>query len=407
MKTHGIDPMRELSSGQASQGSAGRGLFLPSDALLIIPVRNLVIFPGMILPLTLGRPQSIDAVQQALRLDRPVGVLLQKAVEVDVPGLGDLYSVGTVSNILRYLPLPDGSHVIVCQGTQRFRVLEYLSGYETPVARVLRIEAATRENDEVKARFIQVKERALQVLQLEPQISLEVLSAVKEIKAADTLADLVAGFLDIAPNEKQAVLEADDLICRLDLVLEYLIRRLRVLNLSKEINERTKVSMEEHQRNFLLREQLKSIQKELGEDNSDNSVELIELHKLVEAAGMPEEVSRQARKELKRLERMSDNSTEYSMIRAYLDWLIELPWKEPEPDRIEIGEARRILDADHFGLEAVKKRIVEFLAVRKLNPRGHGPILCFVGPPGVGKTSLGQSIAKSLVRAYFARGRSR
>lgn len=401
MKTHGIDQdMEEVSSGQTNAESGKRAISLPGDALLIIPMRNVVLFPGMILPLTLGRPQSIDAAQQALKLERPVGILLQRDPEVDAPGPDDLYRVGTVSNILRYLTLPDGSHVIVCQGVQRFRVVEYLSGYEFPVARFVSVDQTGRDNDEIKARFIQLKERALQVLQLEPQTSLEALAAVKEISSADALADLVAGFLDIGPNEKQAVLEAVDLVRRLDLVLEHLVRRLRVLNLSKEINERTKVSLDEHQRHFLLREQLKSIQKELGEDESDNSVELVELRNAIDEAQMPEEVSRQAHKELKRLERMPDSSTEYSMIRAYLDWLIELPWKEPEADKIEIGEARRILDADHFGLEPVKKRIVEFLAVRKLNPQGHGPILCFVGPPGVGKTSLGQSIAKALGRKF-------
>src|SRR2546427_7486075 len=214
------------------------------------------------------------------------------------------------------------------------------------------------------------------------------------------LADLVAGVMDIEVAEKQALLETVDLQKRMDGVLELLAHRLQVLKLSREIDERTKASLDDTQRKYLLREQMKSIQKELGEGEEGQAAELEELKKAIIEAGMPEEVEKQAMKELKRLERMSDASGEYSMVRTYLDWLIELPWKSPEPDAIDMAEAQRILDADHFGLEQVKKRIVEFLAVRKLNPEGHGPILCFVGPPGVGKTSLGQSVAKALGRKF-------
>src|SRR5450759_1443820 len=206
--------------------------------------------------------------------------------------------------------------------------------------------------------------------------------------------------MDAKSVEKQGVLEAVDLNTRLDAVLGMLAHRIEVLKLSREIEERTKASMDERQREFLLREQMKAIQKELGETDEGNVAEIAELKKAIAEARMPEDVERQAGKELKRLERMSDTSAEYSMIRTYLDWLIELPWKAPEPDAIDLLDARRILDADHFGLEQVKKRILEFLAVRKLNPTGHAPILCFVGPPGVGKTSLGQSIARTMKRKF-------
>jgi ATP-dependent Lon protease len=377
------------------------GVFvIPDDAMIIVPMRNVVLFPGMILPLTIGREQSILAAQQAVKTERPVGILLQRDAEIEVPTPDDLCLVGTVANILRYVTLPDNTHVIVCQGLQRFRIAEYLPGYPFPVARVGRIEEPEVTDSQIEARMIQLRERALGVLQYLPQVSQELLGAVKSIGQPAALADLVASVTELKLSDRQRVLETVDLTQRLDVVLDCLLGRLEVLRLSRELDERTKASIDQRQREYLLREQLKSIQKELGEGETGNSIEMEALRKAIADAEMPEEVATQANKELKRLERMSDGSGEYSMVRAYLDWLVELPWKAPEPDRIEIAEARRILNADHFGLDQVKKRIIEFLAVRKLNPSGHGPILCFVGPPGVGKTSLGQSIARALGRKF-------
>jgi len=377
------------------------GVFvIPDDAMIIVPMRNVVLFPGMILPLTIGREQSILAAQQAVKTERPVGILLQRDAAIEVPTPDELCLVGTVANILRYVTLPDNTHVIVCQGLQRFRIAEYLPGYPFPVARVGRIEEPEVTDSQIEARMIQLRERALEVLQYLPQVSQELLGAVKSIGQPAALADLVASVTELKLTDRQRVLETVDLTRRLDVVLDCLLGRLEVLRLSRELDERTKASIDQRQREYLLREQLKSIQKELGEGETGNSIEMEALRKAIADAEMPEEVATQANKELKRLERMSDGSGEYSMVRAYLDWLVELPWKAPEPDRIEIAEARRILNADHFGLDRVKKRIVEFLAVRKLNPSGHGPILCFVGPPGVGKTSLGQSIARALGRKF-------
>jgi ATP-dependent Lon protease len=278
--------------------------------------------------------------------------------------------------------------------------VEYLGGYPFLVARVARIPEPTGTSKEIEARFLQLKARAAEALELMPQMPQEFAAAVQNMSSPGTLADLVAGFMDATPAEKQAVLETIDLEKRLDAVLQLLANRIEVLKLSKQIDERTKASLDERQREYLLREQMKSIQKELGEGDQGAAAEIEELRKAIAEAGMPEEVEKQASKELKRLERMTEASAEYSMVRTYLDWLIELPWKDPEPDKIDMAEARRILDEDHFGLEPVKKRILEFLAVRKLNPNGHGPILCFVGPPGVGKTSLGQSIARALGRKF-------
>jgi ATP-dependent Lon protease len=379
---------------------AGGVLVIPDDAIIIVAMRNVVLFPGMILPLTIGRAQSVIAAQQAVKMERPIGILLQRDPGIEEPGPDDLCRTGTVANILRYVTLPDDSHVIVCQGQQRFFVSEYLKSYPFPVARVVRIDDPETVDTEIEARAIKLRERALEVLQLLPQASDEMFNVVRSIASPGALADLIAGLVELKTDERQAVLEAVDLVQRLDLVLGYLIKRLEVLKISRKIDERTKASIDEHQREFLLREQLKSIQNELGEGDGGNFAEIAELRKSVKEAQMPEEVERQVNKELRRLEHMSDASTEYSMVRAYLDWLIELPWKPPERDRIDIAEARRILNADHFGLDQVKKRIVEFLAVRKLKPEGHGPILCFVGPPGVGKTSLGQSIARALGRKF-------
>jgi ATP-dependent Lon protease len=374
---------------------------LDENMLAIVPVRNMVLFPGLIVPVAIGRQGSVASAQYAVKNERPVGILLQVNPETDNPGPDDLSRVGTVAVILRYVSTPDGMHHIVCQGQQRFRVLDFVAGQPFMVARIERIEEPAVAGDkEIEARFLRLKERAVEVLQLLPQVSQEMVHAVQGIEGAGALADLVAGYLDMKPAEKQELLAQFDLRNRLDHLLEIMGHRIQVMQLSREIDQRTKASMGMREREYLLREQMKSIQKELGEEGGGNAAEIEDLRKQIAQAAMPQEVEQQAEKELKRLARMSDAAAEYSMVRTYLEWLVELPWKAPEPDVIDVAQARRVLDADHFGLEQVKKRIVEFLAVRKLNPSGHGPILCLVGPPGVGKTSLGQSIARALRRKF-------
>ena len=372
---------------------------LPDDALIILPVRNLVLFPGVIMPVTVGRAKSRAAAQEAARLQRPIGVLLQVKPEIDDPRPEDMHWVGTTANILRYVTGPDGSHHLVVQGEERFRVLQFLDGWDFPVARVERVPQTETVNTEIEARAMSLKQRAIETLRLLPQVPEEMVNALQNVESAPGLADLVAGLMDVSPEDKQKLLETFDLKTRFDKLLEYLSKRIEVLKLSREIDERTKESMETQSRDHLLRERMKAIQKELGDDN-ESAEELKELEKKIAEAGMPEEVEKHARKELKRLERMPEAAGEYSMVRTYIEWLIELPWKDPGPDSIDIAEARRILDADHYGLEKVKKRILEYLAVRKLNPQGKSPILCFVGPPGVGKTSLGQSIARATGREF-------
>jgi ATP-dependent Lon protease len=371
----------------------------PTDALIVVPVRQMVLFPEIVFPITINRAMSVQAAQAAIREQRQVLVLLQKDPSVDEPGPDAMHAVGTVANILRYVTAPDGSSHIICQGVQRLRVTEFLPGQPYLVARGVLLPEPQTTSSDIEARFLLLREQSLEVLSLLPQAPQELRLAIEGVQSPAALADLAAAYMDITPPEKQEILETVDLSARLDKVSRLLAHRLEVLKLSAEIGRQTRVSIDERQREILLREQMASIQKQLGEDGG-NAQEIADLDKAIDASGMPAEVLTQAKKELRRLQRMSDASAEYGMIRTYIDWLIELPWKAPETQPIDIAEARKILDADHYGLEKIKERIIEFLAVRKLAPEGKSPILCFVGPPGVGKTSLGQSIAKALGRPF-------
>jgi ATP-dependent Lon protease len=372
---------------------------LPDDAIAIVPVRNVVLFPGMVVPLTIGREGSRTAAQEATRLQRPLGVLLQTKPEIDEPAPSDLHWVGTAANVLRYITAPDGTHHAICSGVKRFRVLQFLDGYPFLVARVQTIDDPEQFDAEIEGRARTLRERATEILGLLPQVPAEMVAALNAVEGPAKLADFIAGVMDVGTEEKQALLETFDLRARLDKLLDLLAHRIEVLKVSREIDEKTRESIGDVNRKHLLREQMRTIQKELGEDD-EGAAELAELDKAITEAKMPEEVEKQARKELKRLERMPEAAGEYSMVRTYLEWLIELPWAADPGPPIDVAEARRILDADHYGLEKVKRRILEFLAVRKLNPSGKSPILCFVGPPGVGKTSLGQSIARATGRKF-------
>ena len=378
---------------------AGAARALPDDALIVLPARNVVMFPGLVLPMQIGRESSRAALQEAIRQEKPIGILLQTSPELDDPTPEQLHWVGTSAAVVRYITTPDGAHHAVVKGLQRFRVLQFLDGYPFAVARVQFIEESPETDVGIQGRARSLKARAAEVLQLLPGVPDEMAAALEGVEGAARLADFIAGLIDIPAEEKQSLLETFDLAARLDKLLALLARRIEVLKVSREVDERTRESIGDMNRQHLLREQMRQIQKELGEDD-EGKAELAELANQIAAAGMPEEVEKAARKELKRLERMPEAGGEYSMVRTYLEWLVELPWKDAPAAPIDLAEARRILDADHFGLEKVKKRILEYLAVRKLNPQGKSPILCFVGPPGVGKTSLGQSIAKATGRAF-------
>jgi ATP-dependent Lon protease len=372
---------------------------LPSDALIVVPVRNTVLFPGLVLPIAVGRPGSVAAAQQAIREQRQVGILMQRDPEVAEPTPGGMHRIGTIANIVRYVTAPDGGHHLVCQGDQRFQVLDFLSGWPFLVAQVARIPEPDAHGPEVEARFLNLQRQAVEALQLLPQAPPELLAAIQSITSPAQLADLTTAYMDVKPEEKQEILETIDVAARMEKVSRLLAQRIEVLRLSQEIGRQTKAAIDERQREVLLREQLAAIRRQLGE-GEEGKAEIAELGAAIGNAGMPKEVEEQARKELRRLERMPEASAEHGMVRTYLDWLIELPWALPAEAPIDIAEARRVLDEDHYGLDKIKRRIIEYLAVRKLAPQGKAPILCLVGPPGVGKTSLGQSIARAMGRKF-------
>jgi ATP-dependent Lon protease len=384
---------------EARDASGAAAAALPSDALIIVPVRNTVLFPGMVLPISVGRPGSIAAAQQAVREQRQVGILMQRDQAQEDPRPTDLYRVGTVANLVRYVTAPDGNHHLICQGDQRFQIMEFLEGSPFLAAKIARIPEPSSRSAEIEARFLNLQRQTLEALQLLPQVPAELLAAVQSITTPAQLADFAAAYMDVKPEEKQEILETIDVTVRMDKVSRLLAQRIEVLRLSQEIGRQTKAALDERQREVLLREQLAAIRRQLGE-GEEGKAEIAELSEAIGKARMPKDVEEQARKELRRLERMPEASAEHGMVRSYLDWLVELPWQLPEERPIDIAEARRILDEDHYGLDKIKRRIVEYLAVRKLAPQGKAPILCLVGPPGVGKTSLGQSIARAMGRKF-------
>jgi ATP-dependent Lon protease len=362
------------------------------DVLIILPVANTVLFPGVVLPIAISGDAALAAAQEAVRTQRRVGLLLQAE-----PGAvaDNLQRVGTAATIVRFITAPDGTHHLIAQGEERFTVLDFVSREPFPVARIEIHREPTAFDREIEARGLNLRDKALEAVQLLPQAPGELVNAIRSIESIPALADMVASFMDLKTAEKQEILATFDLKERLDRVLSRLGRRIEVLKVSREIDERTREAFDERQKEAVLRERLRQIQKELG-DTDSSSAELDELKQAVKDAGMPPDAAEQAQRELKRLERMPDSAAEYSMIRTYLDWITAMPWSKLDPESVDIEQARSILDEDHYGLDKVKRRILEFLAVRKLNPEGRSPILCFVGPPGVGKTSLGQSIAKAI-----------
>jgi ATP-dependent Lon protease len=372
---------------------------LPADAVPIVPIRRVTLFPGTVMPISLGREASIAAAQEAVRGGHKIALVAQRDPATEKPHAADLYDIGVLATVIRYITTPEGAHQLICQGEGRFRVVEMLR--ETPflAARVEQIPEPATTDPQIEARFAFLKERAIEGLSLLPQAPPELARVISNIESPAQLADLIASFLDVPASEKQELLEMLDLRGRLDKVIELLAHRVEVLKITKGISEQTQAALGERQREAVLREQLRQLQKELGESDSPDG-ELAELDKQVADAAMPAEVAEHARKELSRLKRMQEASPEYGMLRNYLDWMVALPWSRTDAEDIDIARARQVLDEDHYGLEKVKRRILEYLAVRKLNPQGRSPILCFVGPPGVGKTSLGQSIARATGRKF-------
>jgi len=370
---------------------------LPPGQMIVVAVRGMVLFPGVVLPIVVGRRQSVLAVQAAIQAEQPIGLLLQRNPEQNEPGTEDVYRLGTVAEIVRYVTAPDGTHHIIVQGKQRFSVEAFTQKEPYFVAKVRTIHQVDGDSTLLSARMLALKAQAREALDLLPEKPEELDNAIQSAASPAGLTDMIATFIDVPAAEKQELLETLDLEKRMEKVSQKLAQLMHVLSLSKEIRQRTRGTMEKAQREYFLREQLKTIQKELGEGAAP---ELAGLEEKIAKAGMPPEVEAEVKKELARLERMPEAAAEYSSVRTYLDWMVEVPWSVHTADAIDLVAARAVLDEDHFGLDRVKKRILEFLAVRKLKPDGKGPILCLVGPPGVGKTSLGQSIARAMGRKF-------
>ncbi|HXG51871.1 MAG TPA: endopeptidase La [candidate division Zixibacteria bacterium] len=370
------------------------------DVLPLLPIRDIVIYPYMMLPLFVGRDVSIRAVEEALSRDRLIFLVAQKNSAEENPGAADIHRVGTVASIMRMLKLADGRVKILVQGLAKGSIESYVRErpyFEVKIHKVL--ETALPEVPiEVEALMRNVKEKIEQILNLK-NLPPEIVMVTDNISDPGVLADLVASNLRLKIEESQAVLEIFDPIERLKKVNELLSRELELSTMQARIQNQAKEEMSKTQRDYFLREQLKQIQQELGEGD-ERAEEIGELRRLIEKAKMPTDVRREAEKQLKRLEQMHPESSEASLVRTYLDWLVDLPWSKRTRDNLNIRKAKQVLDEDHYDLEKIKERILEYLAVNKLRRKIKGPILCFVGPPGVGKTSLGRSIARALGRNF-------
>ena len=370
------------------------------DVLPLIPLRDLIIFPNLVVPLFVGRERSISALEQCMRSDHLVALVTQREAATQDPGPSDIYDVGCVVNVLQELKLPDGTAKALVEGVQRVRILEYLESDPYFKVRVEIIEEPQEADVETKALMRNLVADFESASQLGKPIPQEVLAAATAIEAPGRLADFVTFHLSLKIEEKQEILEALDPKERLQKTSAFLRKELEILELGSKIQNRVKESMSKSQREYFLREQLKAIQQELGQYD-EAQAEIDEYREKIAASGMPEEVEAKALKELGRLEKMPQAAVETSVIRTYLDWLTGLPWNTSDEEKLDLVEAQAILDEDHYGLEKVKERVLEYLAVHKLTDHMRGPILCFVGPPGVGKTSIGKSIARALNRKFI------
>jgi len=369
------------------------------EQLPLLPIRDVVVYPFMIIPLFVGREMSIKAVDQALAGDRMIMLATQHDIGDEDPTPDKIYNVGTVAMIMRMLKLPDGRVKILVQGLVKARIAEFVEFKPFHTVRIERlVEPSALDTLETEALMRTVREQLTKISELGKQISPEVMVILENISDPGSMADLIASNLGLKLSEAQMLLEIEDPVKRLTKVNDLLAREHEMLSVQAQIQNAAREEMGKNQKEYYLREQMKAIQQELGDN--DGKEELEELRKAIETAKMPENVQKEALKQLGRLERMHGDSGEAGVIRTYLDWLIEIPWSKTTRDSLDIIRAKKILDEDHSYLDKVKERILEFLAVRKLNKKMKGPILCFVGPPGVGKTSLGKSIARALNRKF-------
>ena len=371
------------------------------NTMPLLPVRDIVVFSYMFLPLFVGRESSIRAVEEAMKTNRLILLATQKNPSEDNPTPQDIYSVGTVAMIMRKLKLPDNRIKILIQGLVKAQIKQYLQ--QSPVCMVeieKLIEPAVGElTVEIEALMRNVKEQCEKILSLKGLISSEILEILENVNDPGRLADLVASNLKLSIDEAQHILEIVDPVVRLKKVHEHLTKELELSTMQARIQSQAKEEMSKTQREYFLREQLRAIKSELG-DMDEKTQEINEFSQKIEKAKMPPEAEKEARKQLSRLEQMHPDSAEASIVRTYLDWMVEVPWSISTKDNLDIKKAKRVLDDDHYDLDKVKERILEYLSVRKLKKQMKGPILCFAGPPGVGKTSLGKSIARALGRKF-------
>ena len=392
----------ETSPATAGRTNPARPDAGESDELAILPLRETVLFPQAVVPLAVARPASVRAVDDAVLGSRLVGALTQRDAAQESPLPPDLHRMGTVATIHRMLKQSDGTIRLVVQGVERFRVLEFTQTTPHLRARIERVPDILPAPDDVEAQALgrQVQTLFTRIVELSPAVSDDLLPLVSAAGDAGRMIDLVAATLpSLTAVERQTLLETPDVKARLKALVESLTKEAEVLELGSKIHSQIQSEMTKTQREYYLREQLKAIQKELGEGD-ERSQELSELREKIASAGMSEEAYREAMRELDRLAKMPPAAAEYSVARTYLEWLTALPWRKETPDDIDLVRARAVLDEDHWGLGKIKERLLEHLAVRKIRPEGKAPILCFVGPPGVGKTSLGRSIARALGRKF-------
>ena len=370
------------------------------ELLSILPLRNSVLFPGSIIPIDVGRRKSVRLVEEAISKEKPIiGILTQRDARTEDPTEGDMYTVGCAARILKVIKLAKDNFSVILQGVARIKVQEYTQQEPFITARVQAVPDATTTDVELDALVMNLRDIFKRVVKLMPEMPKEAGALVESVTEPGPLADVVTSNIDIQVDEKQDVLETFDLKARMRTVLQFVSRQLEVLKVREKINTQVQEEMGRNQREYVLRQQLKAIKEELGELD-DAGGDLEEFKEKITEAKMPADVEKVAMKQYDRLKVMQPSSAEYTVTRTYLEGLVELPWSISTEDKLDIQEARDILNADHYDLEKVKKRILEYLAVRKLKADKKGPILCLLGPPGVGKTSLGRSIAKAMGRKF-------
>jgi ATP-dependent Lon protease len=371
------------------------------ERLPILPLRNSVLFPHAIVPIDVGRAKSVKLIEELSKKESQVlGVLSQRDPETGDPAWNEMYPVGTVARVLKVIKLDRGGYRVVIHGIVRFSIVRTVTTDPYHQAVIQRLQDGQSRDIEIDALLGSIFDTLEQVVALLPNFPRDIVERLHSSKDPSLICDLVAANIPISVEERQNILETLDIKPRLRLTLQFLMRQLEVLKVKKEISSMVQEEMGKSQREYFLRQQMKAIRDELGESEEDED-DLEELRQKITDAGLPEEVDKVARKQLSRLKQMQPSSAEYTVVRIYLDWLLELPWTNATKDHLNVGEARKILDEDHYDLKKVQKRILEYLAVRKLKEDKKGPILCFVGPPGVGKTSLGRSIARAMGRNFM------